>query len=170
MRAPGSPALNLVFQDYFHMRYLFIGAIAPAALMAATPADARPSRVDIPIQIDPNSSVYVLWVKVKAEGDHTIVSGYVREKRWFVRSRGHLHIAFLRQGQQIACQESDWKKYRRRSRGQWRFTSSVQIAASTIDSVQISHVDHDRVPDSTPRSMKACSGSTVDTEQNAGGA
>ena len=152
------------------MRYLFIGAIAPAALMAATPADARPSRVDIPIQIDPNSSVYVLWVKVKAEGDHTIVSGYVREKRWFVRSRGHLHIAFLRQGQQIACQESDWKKYRRRSRGQWRFTSSVQTAASTIDSVQISHVDHDRVPDSTPRSMKACSGSTVDTEQNAGGA
>lgn len=152
------------------MRYLFIGAIAPAALMAATPADARPSRVDIPIQIDPNSSVYVLWVKVKAEGDHTIVSGYVREKRWFVRSRGHLHIAFLRQGQQIACQESDWKKYRRRSRGQWRFTSSVQIAASIIDSVQISHVDHDRVPDSTPRSMTACSGSTVDTEQNAGGA
>ena len=152
------------------MRYLFIGAIAPAALMAATPADARPSRVDIPIQIDPNSSVYVLWVKVKAEGDHTIVSGYVREKCWFVRSRGHLHIAFLRQGQQIACQECDWKKYRRRSRGQWRFTSSVQIAASTIDSVQISHVDHDRVPDSTPRSMKACSGSTVDTEQNAGGA
>lgn len=152
------------------MRYLFIGAIAPAALMAATPVDARPARVDIPIQIDPNSSVYVLWVKVKAEGDHTIVSGYVRQKRWFARSRGHLHIAFMRQGQQVACQESDWKKYRYRSRGQWRFTSSVQIAASTIDSVQISHVDHERVPDSTPISMTVCPGSTVDTEHHAGGA
>ena len=152
------------------MRYLLMGAIAPAALMAATPVDARPARVDIPIQIDPNSSVYVLWVKVKAEGDHTIVSGYVRQKRWFARSRGHLHIAFMRQGQQVACQESYWKKYRYRSRGQWRFTSSVQIAASTIDSVQISHVDHERVPDSTPISMTVCPGSTVDTEHHAGGA
>jgi hypothetical protein len=152
------------------MRYLLMGAIAPAALMAATPVDARPARVDIPIQIDPNASVYVLWVKVKAEGDHTIVSGYVRQKRWFARSRGHLHIAFLRQGQQVACQESDWKKYRYRSRGQWRFTSSVQIAASAIDSVQISHVDHDRVPDSTLTSMTACPGLTVGTEQHPGGA
>lgn len=152
------------------MRYLLMGAIAPAAFMAATPVDARPARVDIPIQIDPKSSVYVLWVKVKAEGDHTIVSGYVRQKRWFARSRGHLHIAFLRQGQQVACQESGWKKYRRRTRGQWRFTSSVQIAASTIDSVQISHVDHERVPDSTPTSMTACPGSTVGTEQHPGGA
>ena len=149
------------------MRYLLIGAIASAALIAAPSANARPSRVDIPVQIEPNSSVYVLWVKVKADGDHTLVTGYIRQKRWFARSRGHLHIAFLRHGQPVACQESDWKKYRRRSRGQWRFTSSVQLAASTIDSVRISHVDHGRVPDSTPT---ACSGSTLDTEQLPGGA
>lgn len=30
------------------MRLFYLGAIAPAALIAATPADARPVRVDVP--------------------------------------------------------------------------------------------------------------------------
>ena len=150
------------------MRLLLLGAIAPAALVAATPADARTSRVDIPVQIDPNSSIYVLWVKVQADGDRTLVSGYVRQKRWFARHRGDLHIAFLRHGQQVACQESDWKKYRFHSRGQWRFANSADVATSTIDSVRISHVIHDRRPDRTPGSVNACPGPAA--EQRSGGA
>ncbi|OYX36824.1 MAG: hypothetical protein B7Y98_14615, partial [Sphingomonas sp. 32-62-10] len=74
---------------------MLLGAIAPAALIAAAPADARSTRVDIPVQIDPNSSIYILWVKVKADGGRTLVSGYVRQKRWFARSRGDLHIELL---------------------------------------------------------------------------
>lgn len=152
------------------MRQLLLGALAPAALVAATPADARASRVDIPVQIDSNASVYVLWVKVQADGDHTLVSGYVRHKRWFARHSGDLHIAFLRDGQQVACQESDWKKYRFHSRGQWRFVSSADIAASTIDSVRISHVVHDRGPDHAPGSVTACPGPAMQAEQRSGGA
>lgn len=153
------------------MRQLLFGAIAPAALIAATPADARPSRVDIPVQIDPNSSVYVLWVKVQADGDRTLVSGYVRQKRWFARHSGDLHIAFLRHGQQVACQESDWKKYRFHSRGQWRFTSSAEVDASTIGSVRISHVVHDREMYRTPDPVNACPGGpAMPTEHQSGGA
>ena len=94
------------------MRNFLLGAIAPAVLVAAAPADARSTRVDIPVQIDPKASVYILWVKVQTDGSHTFVSGYVRQKRWFARHRGDLHIEFLRQGQRVACQETDWKKYR----------------------------------------------------------
>jgi hypothetical protein len=152
------------------MRQLLLGALAPAALMAATAADARATRVDIPVQIDPNSSVYVLWVKVQADGDRTLVSGYVRQKRWFARRSGDLHIAFLRHGQQVACQESDWKKYRFHSRGQWRFTSSAPVATSTIDSVRISHVVHDRERDRAPGAVSACAGANMPAELHSGGA
>lgn len=152
------------------MRYLIMGALAPAALMAATPADARASRVDIPVQIEPKSSVYILWVKVYTDGDRTLVSGYVRPKRWFARSRGHLHIVFLRHGREVACQETNWEKYRFHSRGQRRFKSSVQIAASTIDSVRISYVVHDRVPDHTQGSVTTCPGSPLQSELHSGGA
>jgi hypothetical protein len=145
-------------------------AIAASPAIQAQEADVRPSRVDIPVQIDPNSSVYVVFVKVQSDGRRTIVSGYVRQKHWFGRSRGHLHIAFLRHGQEVACQESGWEKYRIHSRGHWRFKTSVQIAASTIHSVRISHIDHDRMSHSTPRSLTACPGSTVHTEQLPGGA
>lgn len=147
------------------MRHLLLGAIAPAVLIAAAPADARSTRVDIPVQIDPNTSVFVLWVKVKADGGRTLVSGYIREKRWFTRSRGDLHIEFIRQGQRLACQEADWKKYRRRSRGQWRF-----VPATTVDTVRISHVIHDRTEDRAPDPVNACSGLAAPTEPNSGGA
>jgi hypothetical protein len=152
------------------MRQLLLGALAPAALMAASPADARATRVDIPVQVDPSSPVYVLWVKVRADGDRTLVSGYVRQKRWFARRSGDLHIAFLRQGQPVACQESDWKRYRLHSRGQWRFTSSAEVATSAIDSVRISHVVHDRETDRAPGSASACAGPAMPAEQHAGGA
>ena len=89
------------------MRNLLLGAIAPAVLVAAAPADARSTRVDIPVQIDPKASVYILWVKVQTDGSHTLVSGYVRQKRWFARHRGDLHIEFLRQGQRVACQDEN---------------------------------------------------------------
>lgn len=38
------------------MRNLLLGAIAPAMLVAAGPADARSTRVDIPVQIDPKGT------------------------------------------------------------------------------------------------------------------
>lgn len=152
------------------MRYLLLGAIAPAVLIAAAPADARSTRVDIPVQIDPNTSVYVLWVKVKADGDRTLVSGYIREKRWFTRSKGDLHIEFLRHGQRLACQETDWKKYRRRSRGQWRFATSAGVSATAVDIVRISHVIHDREKDRAPDPVNACSGLAAPIEPNSGGA
>ncbi len=152
------------------MRHLLLGAIAPAALIVAAPADARSTRVDIPVQIDPNSSIYVLWVKVKTDGGRTLVSGYVREKRWFARSRGDLHIALLRQGQRVACQETDWKKYRFHSRGQLRFATSADVSATTVDTVQISHVIHDRENDRAPEAVNACSGLTAPSELNSGGA
>lgn len=152
------------------MRHLLLGAIAPAALIAAAPVDARSTRVDIPVQIDPNTLVYVLWVKVQADGSRTLVSGYIREKRWFVRSKGDLHIEFLRHGQQVACQETDWKKYRRRSRGQWRFATSADISATAVDTVRISHVIHDREKDRTTDPVNGCSGLVGPTELNSGGA
>mgnify|MGYP001617471018 CR=1 FL=1 len=62
------------------MRHFILGAIAPVALIATAPADARATRVDIPVQIDPNNSVYILWVKVQADDGRTVVSGYVRHK------------------------------------------------------------------------------------------
>jgi len=152
------------------MRNFFLGAIAPAVLVAAAPADARSTRVDIPVQIDPKASVYILWVKVQTDGSHTFVSGYVRQKRWFARHRGDLHIEFLRQGQRVACQETDWKKYRYRSRGQWRFATSADLSPTTVDTVRISHVIHDREQDRTPDPVNACSGLTVPSALNSGGA
>ncbi len=152
------------------MRHLLLGAIAPAVLIAAAPADARSTRVDIPVQIDPNTSVYVLWVKVKADGGRTLVSGYIREKRWFTRSKGDLHIEFIRQGQRLACQEADWKKYRRRSRGQWRFATSAGVSATAVDTVRILHVIHDPEKDHAPDPVNACSGLAAPTEPNSGGA
>jgi hypothetical protein len=152
------------------MRHLLLGAIAPAALIVAAPADARSTRVDIPVQIDPNSSVYVLWVKVKADGGRTLVSGYVRQKRWFAHSRGDLHVELLRQGQRVACQETNWKKYRLHSRGQWRFATSVDVSATTVDTVRISHVIHDREKDSAPDTVNACSGLAAPSELISGGA
>lgn len=152
------------------MRHLLLGAIAPAVLIAAAPADARSTRVDIPVQIDPNSSVYVLWVKVQADGGRTLVSGYVRQKRWFARSRGDLHIVLLRRGQRIACQETDWKKYRFHSRGQWRFATSADVSAATVDTVRISHVIHDRENDRAPDPVNACSELAAPSELNSGGA
>lgn len=152
------------------MRYLLLGAIASAALIAAAPADARSTRVDIPVQIDPNASIYVLWVKVKADGGRTLVTGYVRQKRWFARSRGDLHIELLRRGQRIACQETDWKKYRFHSRGQWRFATSADVSTTTVDNVRISHVIHDRENDRAPDPENACSGLATSSEQNSGGA
>jgi len=152
------------------MRHLLLGAIAPAALIAAAPADARSTRVDIPVQIDPNASIYILWVKVKADGGRTLVSGYVRQKRWFARSRGDLHIELLRHGQAVACQETDWKKYRFHSRVQWRFATSADVAATTVDTVRISHVIHDREGDRTRGPVNACSGLAAPSEQNSGGA
>jgi uncharacterized protein YodC (DUF2158 family) len=152
------------------MRHLLLGAIAPAAFITAAPADARSTRVDIPVQIDPNSSVYITWVKVKAGGGRTLVSGYVRRKRWFARSRGDLHIEFLRHGQLVACQETAWTKYRFHSRGQWRFATSADVSATTVDTIRISHVIHDREEDRTPDPVNACSGLAAPTEPNSGGA
>lgn len=152
------------------MRLFYLGAIAPAALISAAPANARPVRVDVPVEIDPNSSIYVLWVKVQADGERTLVSGYVRQKRWFARHRGDLHIAFLRGGQQIACQEAEWKKYRFHSRGQWRFATSADIAAATVDTVRIAHVIHDREGDRTASPLNACLPLAAPTELNSGGA
>lgn len=152
------------------MRLFYLGAIAPAALIAATPADARPVRVDVPVEIDPNSSVYVLWVKVQADGERTLVSGYVRQKRWFARRRGDLHITFLRGGQQVACQETEWEKNRYHSHGQWRFTTSSDVATATVDAIRIAHVIHDRASDRAPSQVNACSGLVAPTEPNSGGA
>ena len=152
------------------MRHFFLGAIAPVALIAAAPADARATRVDIPVQIDPNSSVYILWVKVKADEGRTVVSGYVRHKQWFARKKGDLHIEFLRHGQVVACQETDWKKYRYRSRGQWRFSASADASATTIDSVRIAHVVHDLDRDRAPDPVNSCSGLTEPSALNSGGA
>ena len=152
------------------MRNLLLGAIAPAVLVAAAPADARSTRVDIPVQIDPKASVYILWVKVQTDGSHTLVSGYVRQKRWFARHRGDLHIEFLRQGQRVACQETDWKKYRYRSRGQWRFATSADLSATTVDTVRISHVIHEREQDRAPDPVNACSGLAAPSVLNSGGA
>lgn len=144
-------------QDSHHMRLLLLGALAPAVLMTA-PANARPTRVDIPVQIQPNSWVYVQWVTVKAEDGRTIVSGYVRNKKWFANRRGDLHIAFVKNDQQIGCQESNWRKYRFHSRGQWRFSASADIPASDIDSIRISHAIHDQGSDHPANSLNTCSG------------
>ena len=156
-----------LFQDSHHMRLMLLGAFA---VVVTAPAAARPTRIDIPVQIDPNSSVYVLWVKVRADDGRTLVSGYVRQKRWFARHRGDLHIAFLRDGQLVACRETNWKKYRLHSRGQWRFATSVDVAATSIDSVWISHVIHDGAAARSPESGAACAGSTDPAELDASGA
>lgn len=136
------------------MRILFPGAFAPAVLVAISPAAARPTRVDIPVQIEPNSWVYVQWVAVKSETGQTIVSGYVRNKKWFAGNRGDLHVALVKNGQQVACQETSWKRYRWPSRGQWRFSATADVDALDIDSVRISHVVHGRgnEPSSLPAS------------------
>ncbi|QDC40252.1 hypothetical protein [Sphingobium fuliginis] len=158
----------LAFSGFSSIQLLLFGAVAPAAIIAAAPADARPIRVDIPVRIDPKSSVYVLWVKVQAEGESTLVSGYVRQKRWFARNRGDLHIAFLRHDQQVACLESNWKKYRFPSRGQWRFAASANVPASRIDSVQISHVIHDQKSDPAPDQVNSCSMPATNTTPSSG--
>lgn len=152
------------------MRHFILGAIAPVALIATAPADARATRVDIPVQIDPNNSVYILWVKVQADDGRTVVSGYVRHKQWFARKKGDLHIEFLRHGQSVACQETDWKKYRHHSRGQWRFSTLAEVSATTIDTVRISHVIHDRDRDRAPGLVNACSGLAEPSALNSGGA
>jgi hypothetical protein len=152
------------------MRLLFIGALAPAAIFAATPAVARPTRVDVPVQIDPNSSIYILWVTVKADGDRTLVRGYVRHRQWFARKRGDLHIEFLRHGQRVACQETDWKKYRHHTRGQWRFETSVEVPAAILDTIRVSHVIHDQNAERAPDRANACSAVAAPTNPNSGGA
>ena len=152
------------------MRHFILGAIAPVALIATAPADARSTRVDIPVQIDPKSSVYILWVKVKADGGRTIVTGYVRQKRWFARTKGDLHIELLRHGQLVDCQETDWKKYRYRSRGQWRFSTSADVSATTVDTVRISHVIHDQDRGRAPDPVNVCSGLAEPSALNSGGA
>lgn len=152
------------------MRLFYLGAIAPAALIVAAPVNARPVRVDVPVEIDPNSSVYILWVKVQADGEHTLVSGYVRQKRWFARRKGDLHILFLRDGQQIACKETQWAKNRYHSHGRWRFTTSADVGVASFDTVRISHVIHDPEIDRSPGHVKACSGLAARTEPNLGGA
>ena len=72
--------------------------------------------------------------------------------------------------QRVACQETDWKKYRYRSRGQWRFATSADLSPTTVDTVRISHVIHDREQDRTPDPVNACSGLTVPSALNSGGA
>lgn len=151
------------------MRILLLGAVAPAVLVAASPAVARPLRVDVPVQIEPNAWVYVQWVTVKSETGRTIVSGYVRNKKWFASSRGDLHVALVKNGQQVACQETLWKRYRWPSRGQWRFSATVDVDAPEIDSVRISHVVHD--PGSRPSSLPAsCANSDPSIAPPRGGA
>ena len=152
------------------MRHFIFGAIAPVALIATAPADARATRVDIPVQIEPNNLVYILWVKVNADEGRTAVRGYVRNKQWFARKRGDLHVEFLRRGQLVACQDTDWKKYRYRSRGEWRFSTSANVSATTIDIVRISHVIHDRERDRARNPVNACSGLAEPTSLNPGGA
>lgn len=147
----------LTFSRFSTLRLLHSCVVAPAALVASAPAETRPVRVDIPVRIDPNSQVYVRWVKVRADGDTTLINGYVRQKRMFAGNRGDLHIALLRQGQQIACLETAWKRYRFPSRGQWRFAAATDVPASTIDSIRISHVIHDRGLNSASDLADACS-------------
>lgn len=151
------------------MRILLLGAFAPAVLVAVSPAAARPTRVDIPVQIEPNAWVYVQWVTVKAEAGRTIVSGYVRNKKWFAKKTGDLHVAFFKNGQQVACHETSWGRYRFHSRGQWRFATTAEIPAVDIDSVGISHVVHDRGNElrSLPNS---CTNSTPSIDPPLGGA
>lgn len=152
------------------MRLMLFGALVPAILIVAAPADARSSRINIPVQIDPNSSVHVLWVKVQAGEGRTIVSGYIRRKQWFARTTGNLHIALLKNWQQVACRESTWRKYRFHSRGQWRFTSTLDVDASNIDAVRISYVAHDRETGRSPDILNACTGSASSTEPHSDGA
>lgn len=151
------------------MRILFLGVFAPAVLISVSQADARPTRVDIPVQIEPNSWVYVQWVTVKAEAGRTIVSGYVRNKKWFGKKTGDLHVAFVKNGRQIKCQETSWGRYRFHSRGQWRFSAVADVPAIDIDSVRISHVVHDRgsEPPSLPNS---CASSEPINSPRQGGA
>lgn len=138
------------------MRLLLLGSFVPAVLISAL-ADARPIRVDVPVQIQPNSWVYIQWVTVKAEGGRTIVSGSVRNKKWFANRRGDLHVAFVKNGQQIACQESNWRRYRFHSRGQWRFSASMDVPVANIDSIQISHAIHDQGSDYPSNGSTSCS-------------
>lgn len=152
------------------MRILLLGAFAPAVLIAVSPADARPTRVDIPVQIEPNSWVYVQWVTVKAEAGRTIVSGYVRNKKWFAKKTGDLHVAFVKNGQQVACQETSWGRYRFHSRGQWRFSAAADIRAIDIDSVRISHVVHDRGAELASSPLNSCPSSEPSINPPRGGA
>ncbi|NML94314.1 hypothetical protein [Novosphingobium olei] len=151
------------------MRMLLLGAFAPAVLVAASTAVARPTRVDIPVQIEPNAWVYVQWVTVKAEAGRTIVSGYVRNKKWFAKKSGDLHVLFVKNGRSVACQETSWGRYRFHSRGQWRFSAEADFPALNIDSVRISHVVHD--PGSEPSSLpNSCIGADPSVDPSHGGA
>ncbi|MBV1692585.1 hypothetical protein KRR38_34380 [Novosphingobium sp. G106] len=144
------------FQDSHHMRLLLLGSFASAVLISA-PAYARPIRVDIPVQIQPNSWVYIQWVTVKADGGRTIVAGSVSNKKWFANRRGDLHVTFVKDGQQVACQESNWRRYRFHSRGQWHFSASIDVPVANIDSVSIAHVIHDQGSNHTSNGSTSCS-------------
>ncbi|MDQ5959518.1 MAG: hypothetical protein QG592_597, partial [Pseudomonadota bacterium] len=54
--------------------------------------------------------------------------------------------------------------------GQWRFATSADLSPTTVDTVRISHVIHDREQDRTPDPVNACSGLTVPSALNSGGA
>lgn len=125
------------------MRKLIAVAHAAAMVSITGSVAARTRTLDIPVEVIPNRSVYVLWPSVRNDNERTVVKGYVRMKRWFARTRGDLHIVLLKDGREVACQETAWRKYRFHTRGQWRFIAAFDAAPSKIDSVRISYEPHD---------------------------
>lgn len=125
------------------MRMLLVAAHAAAAISITGGAEARTKTLDIPVDVIPNRSVYVLWPSVRDDSDRTVVKGYVRMKRWFARAKGDLDVALFKDGRVVACQETVWRKYRFHTRGQWQFVAVFGVAPSGIDSVRISYHSHD---------------------------
>lgn len=125
------------------MRKLLVVAHAATAISITGAAAATTRTLDIPVDVTPNRSIYVLWPSVRHDEGRTVVKGYVRMKRWFARTKGDLDVALFKDGRVVACQETVWRKYRFHTRGQWQFVAAFGAEPSGIDSVRISYHPHD---------------------------
>ena len=121
------------------MRKFIMGLAVPMAVCTVTPVAARSTVISLPVDFVSSERLGIRWVKVRANDDETVVSGFVFRKHRHFLIPGHLDVALVRQGRILACEAVRWGNLPRRHAGSASFHASLKVRPMPDDTITIRH-------------------------------